>query len=65
MTPACHTLTYAKIAMICNYCNRRVKKKLNKKYKETKGSKTLSLRGCVSQILLEEYFKDSSGNSLR
>ena len=34
------------------------------KKKTIKGSKTISLRVCVLQILLEDYFKDPSGNSL-
>ena len=38
-------------------------KKTGKK-KQMKGSKAISLRVCVSQIELEDYFEDSSGNSL-
>ena len=38
--------------------------KKTKKKKNIKGSKTISLRVCVLEILLEDYFKDPSGNSL-
>ena len=38
--------------------------KKTKKNKNIKGSKTISLRVCVLQILLEDYFKDSSDNFL-
>ena len=37
---------------------------MKKRKKKIKGSKTTSLRVCVLQILLEDYFKDPSGNSL-
>ena len=37
---------------------------MKKTKKKIKGSKTISLRVCVLQILLEDYFKDPLGNSL-
>ena len=41
------------------------KKKPKKNKNIDEGSKTISLRICVLQILLEDYLKDPSGNSLR
>ena len=48
--------------MVYNYSEKKVRKK---RKKQIKGSKAISLRVCVLQILLEDQSKDPSGNSRR